>query len=133
LSVRVALRVVAAVCVGDVHGTESFKTRPGSMSESSPLESYDVFRDFQGCRRGGRGRCGAYFSITARRRSAAVRASCISAHWLDHLWTRPHGKNQKHEKAILESSFLFWWIFENWPKKNSHVGASTNGQANEPE
>ena len=47
LFVRVALRVVVVDCVDDVQGTESLKTRPGSMSESSPLESYDIFRDFE--------------------------------------------------------------------------------------
>ena len=47
LNVRGALRVVAVLCVDDLQGTESFKTRPGSMSESSPLESYDIFRDFE--------------------------------------------------------------------------------------
>ena len=46
LSVRVALRVGAAVCVDDLQGTESFKTRPGSMSESSPLESYGSFSGY---------------------------------------------------------------------------------------
>ena len=44
LNGRVASRVVAAVCVGDVHGTESFKTRPWLPSESSALESYGIFR-----------------------------------------------------------------------------------------
>ena len=43
LNVRVASRVVAAVCVGDVHGTESFKTRPWLPSESPALESYEKF------------------------------------------------------------------------------------------
>ena len=62
LSVRVALRVVAVLCVDDMQGTESFKTRPGSMSESSPLESYDIFRDFACCK--------AYFSM------------CFSRHFL---------------------------------------------------
>ena len=47
LNVRVASRVVAAVCVGDVHGTESFKTRPWLPSESSALESYGTFRVFR--------------------------------------------------------------------------------------
>ena len=47
LNGRVASRVVAVLCVDDLQGTESFKTRPGSMSESSPLESYDIFRDFE--------------------------------------------------------------------------------------
>ena len=42
LNGRVASRGVAVLCVDDLQGTESFKTRPGSMSESSPLESYDV-------------------------------------------------------------------------------------------
>ncbi len=46
LFVRIALRVVVVDCVDDVQGPESLKTRPGSMSESSPLESYDIFRDF---------------------------------------------------------------------------------------
>ena len=46
LFVRIALRVVAVDCVDDVQASESLKTRPGSMSESSPLESYDIFRDF---------------------------------------------------------------------------------------
>ncbi len=46
LSVRVALRVVAVLCVDDMQGTESLKTRQGSMSESSALESYANFRDF---------------------------------------------------------------------------------------
>ena len=41
-----ALRVVVVDCVDDLQGIESFKTRPGSMSESSPLESYANFRDF---------------------------------------------------------------------------------------
>ena len=41
-----ALRVVVVDCVDDLQGIESFKTRPGSMSESSPLESYAIFRDF---------------------------------------------------------------------------------------
>ena len=36
-----ALRVVVVDCVDDLQGIESLKTRPGSMSESSPLESYD--------------------------------------------------------------------------------------------
>ena len=44
LNVRVASRVVAAVCVGDVHGTESFKTRPWLPFESPALESYGIFR-----------------------------------------------------------------------------------------
>ena len=33
-------------CVDDLQESESFKTRPGSMSESSALESYANFRDF---------------------------------------------------------------------------------------
>ncbi len=41
------LRVVVARRVGDVQRCESFKTRPGSMSESSALESYATFRDFE--------------------------------------------------------------------------------------
>ena len=47
LFVRIALRVVVVDCVDDVQASESLKTRPGSMSESSPLESYDVFRVFE--------------------------------------------------------------------------------------
>ena len=43
---RIALRVVALDCVDDFQESESLKTRPGSMSESSPLESYAIFRDF---------------------------------------------------------------------------------------
>ena len=43
----IALRVVVVRCVDDLQGIESLKTRPGSMSESSPLESYDIFRDFE--------------------------------------------------------------------------------------
>ena len=39
LNVRVALHAVAVVCVDDLQESESLKTRPGSMSESSPLES----------------------------------------------------------------------------------------------
>jgi len=42
-----ALRVVVVDCVDDLQSIESFKTRPGSMSESSPLESYANFRDFR--------------------------------------------------------------------------------------
>jgi hypothetical protein len=45
LSLRVALRVVAVLCVDDMKGTVSFKTRQGSVSESSALESYDHFSD----------------------------------------------------------------------------------------
>ena len=44
--VVIALRAVVVDCVDDLQGIESFKTRPGSMSESSPLESYANFRDF---------------------------------------------------------------------------------------
>ena len=40
-----ALRVVAVLCVDDMKGTVSFKTRQGSVSESSALESYDNFSD----------------------------------------------------------------------------------------
>jgi len=46
LGVVNALRVVVVDCVDGLQGIESFKTRPGSMSESSPLESYANFRDF---------------------------------------------------------------------------------------
>ena len=46
-----ALRVVVVDCVDDLQGIESFKTRPGSMSESSPLESYGILRDFGTIRR----------------------------------------------------------------------------------
>ena len=41
------LRIVAARRVGDVQRCESFKTPFRSVSESSPLESYDIFRDFE--------------------------------------------------------------------------------------
>ena len=41
------LLIVAVLCVDVLQASESFKTRPGSMSESSPLESYDVFRVFE--------------------------------------------------------------------------------------
>ena len=41
--VRIALRVVAAVCVDDLQGTASFKTPFRSASESSALQSYDIF------------------------------------------------------------------------------------------
>jgi len=41
--VRTALRIVAVAWLGDVQASESLKTRPGSMSESSPLESYEIF------------------------------------------------------------------------------------------
>ena len=47
LFVRTALRIVAVAWLGDVQASESLKTRPGSMSESSPLESYEIFRDFE--------------------------------------------------------------------------------------
>ena len=47
LNVRIALRVVARVCVDELQGTESFATPFRSVSESSPLESYDIFRDFE--------------------------------------------------------------------------------------
>ena len=47
-----ALRVVVVDCVDGLQGIESLKTRPGSMSESSPLESYDIFRDFDWLQRG---------------------------------------------------------------------------------
>jgi len=47
LFVRTALRIVAVAWLGDVHASESLKTRPGSMSESSPLESYEIFREFE--------------------------------------------------------------------------------------
>ncbi len=47
LVVRVALLVVAVLCVDVLEGSESSKTRPGSMSESPPLESYDTFSDFE--------------------------------------------------------------------------------------
>ena len=46
--VRTALRVVALYCVGDVQASESLKTRPGSMSESSALARYALFRDLLG-------------------------------------------------------------------------------------
>ena len=45
LNVRIALRAVAAVCVDDLQGVESFTTPFRSASESSALESYDIFRD----------------------------------------------------------------------------------------
>ena len=45
LFMRIALRVAVVDCMDELRETESFKTRPGSMSESSPLESYDIFRD----------------------------------------------------------------------------------------
>ena len=45
--VVIALRAVVVRCVDDLECIESLKTRPGSMSESSPLESYDIFRDFE--------------------------------------------------------------------------------------
>ena len=57
-----ALRVVVVDCVDDLQGIESFKTRPGSMSESSALGRYDIFRDFACCK--------GYFSI------------CFSRHFL---------------------------------------------------
>ena len=44
--VVIALRAVVVRCVDDLQGIESFKTRPGSMSESSALGRYDIFRDF---------------------------------------------------------------------------------------
>ena len=47
LNGRVASRGVAVLCVDDLQGTESLKTRPWTVSESSPLESYDIFRDFE--------------------------------------------------------------------------------------
>ena len=47
LVVRVALLVVALLCVDVLQGSESLKTRPGSMSESPPLESSDIFSDFE--------------------------------------------------------------------------------------
>ena len=37
--VVIALRVAVVDCVDDLQGIESLKTRPGSMSESSLLES----------------------------------------------------------------------------------------------
>ena len=46
LVVRVALLVVAVLCGDVLQESESSKTRPGSMSESPPLESYDIFSDF---------------------------------------------------------------------------------------
>ena len=49
------LLIVAVLCVDVLQASESLKTRPGSMSESSPLESYDIFRDF--VHRGGFLRC----------------------------------------------------------------------------
>ena len=47
LFMRIALRVAVVDCMDELRETESFKTRPGSMSESSPLESYDIFSDFE--------------------------------------------------------------------------------------
>ena len=47
LFVRTALRIAVVDWLDDVQTSESLKTRPGSMSESSPLESYDIFRDFE--------------------------------------------------------------------------------------
>ena len=47
LVVRVALLVVPVLCVDALQESESLKTRPGSMSESPPLESYDSFREMQ--------------------------------------------------------------------------------------
>ena len=44
---RYCVAVVVVRCVGDLECIESLKTRPGSMSESSPLESYDLFCDFE--------------------------------------------------------------------------------------
>ena len=44
--VVIALRAVVVRCVDDLECIASLKTRPGSMSESSLLESYDIFRDF---------------------------------------------------------------------------------------
>ena len=46
LNVRIALRAVAAVCVEDLQGTESFPTPFRSVSESSALESYGIFTFF---------------------------------------------------------------------------------------
>ena len=47
LFVVIALRAVVVRCVDDLECNESLNTRPGSMSESSPLESYDIFRVFE--------------------------------------------------------------------------------------
>ena len=44
LNARVALHAVAVVCVDDLQGTESFTTPFRSVSESSALESYGIFR-----------------------------------------------------------------------------------------
>ena len=43
-----ALRVVVVGCVDDLHGTESLKTRPGSMSESPALARYGDSRGLLG-------------------------------------------------------------------------------------
>ena len=43
-------RCIVVVSLADrlhgLHGSESLKTRPGSMSESPALESYVIFREF---------------------------------------------------------------------------------------
>ena len=44
LNGRVASRGVAVLCVDDLQGTESFTTPFRSVSESSALESYGIFR-----------------------------------------------------------------------------------------
>ena len=48
-----ALRVIAVVCVDGLQGTASFPTPFRSVSESSALESYGIFRDCAQLLRGG--------------------------------------------------------------------------------
>ena len=86
--VRAVPRIVAVARLGDVQAAESEKKHPGSMSESSMLESYDIFRDFA------RMSCWPFNILPLR----------IQRFWILHFCTRPLPRHPRGSDCRLGST-----------------------------